>query len=262
MNQMWPFTETAAVHSGARAFASAGLRPSDIDVAQVYDSFTITVLLTLESLGFCAQGEGGAFVESGSLAYQHRRRRPVVQPPRPARRVHGHRGRPPAARHLAGRAARRPEDVPRERYRRVALGHRDDDPGGVAMDKPRPIADALTQPYWDAAADGRLLVQRCEACERYQWYPRAHCVACGGARARLGGGEGHRPPAHVHGAAEDAEPGVRRPTCPTCSRSSSWTRACACRRTWSASTTTRSRCDMPLQVIFVDGLPCFTGDVT
>jgi acetyl-CoA acetyltransferase len=69
MNQMWPFTETAAVHSGARAFASAGMRPSDIDVAQIYDSFTITVLLTLESLGFCAKGEGGAYVESGELTY-------------------------------------------------------------------------------------------------------------------------------------------------------------------------------------------------
>jgi acetyl-CoA C-acetyltransferase len=69
MNQMWPFTETAAVHSGARAFASAGLQPSDIDVAQVYDSFTITVLLTLESLGFCGKGEGGAFVESGALPF-------------------------------------------------------------------------------------------------------------------------------------------------------------------------------------------------
>jgi acetyl-CoA C-acetyltransferase len=69
MNQMWPFTETAAVHSGARAFESAGLQPADIDVVQVYDSFTITVLLTLESLGFCGRGEGGAFIESGSLAF-------------------------------------------------------------------------------------------------------------------------------------------------------------------------------------------------
>jgi acetyl-CoA acetyltransferase len=69
MSQMWPFTETAAVHSGARAFASAGLRPSDIDVAQIYDSFTITVLLTLESLGFCRKGEGGEYVEAGTLSY-------------------------------------------------------------------------------------------------------------------------------------------------------------------------------------------------
>jgi acetyl-CoA acetyltransferase len=68
MNQMWPFTETAAVRSGARALASAGLRLDEIDCAQLYDSFTITVLLTLESLGFCGQGEGGAFVAGGGIA--------------------------------------------------------------------------------------------------------------------------------------------------------------------------------------------------
>jgi len=68
MSQMWPFTETAAVGSGARALASAGMTHDEIDCAQLYDSFTITVLLTLESLGFCGRGEGGAFVDSGALA--------------------------------------------------------------------------------------------------------------------------------------------------------------------------------------------------
>lgn len=64
----WPdFTESACVHSGARAFAQAGVRPEDIDVCQLYDSFTPTVLLTLEGLGFCGKGEGGAFVEDGKL---------------------------------------------------------------------------------------------------------------------------------------------------------------------------------------------------
>ena len=68
MNQMDPFTETAATRSGSDAFATAGMRPDEIDCAQIYDSFTITVLLSLESLGFCPPGEGGAFVEAGEIA--------------------------------------------------------------------------------------------------------------------------------------------------------------------------------------------------
>lgn len=50
------------------AYAMAGLKPSQIDVVQVYDSFTITVLLQLEALGFCKPGESGAFVERGRIA--------------------------------------------------------------------------------------------------------------------------------------------------------------------------------------------------
>jgi acetyl-CoA acetyltransferase len=48
-------------------FRRAGLGPQDIDVAQLYDCFTITVLLQLEDYGFCAKGEGGAFVASGEI---------------------------------------------------------------------------------------------------------------------------------------------------------------------------------------------------
>lgn len=54
--------------SAARAFAAAGITPADVDVLCCYDSFTITVLLTLEALRFCARGEGGPFVEGGTLA--------------------------------------------------------------------------------------------------------------------------------------------------------------------------------------------------
>ena len=49
------------------AFARAGLRPSDVDTLQFYDSFTITVLVLLEDAGFCKKGEGGAWVQQGPL---------------------------------------------------------------------------------------------------------------------------------------------------------------------------------------------------
>jgi acetyl-CoA C-acetyltransferase len=62
-------TVTAAAQSGPEAFADAGVKPSEIDVAMIYDSFTITVLSILEDLGFCAKGEGGAYVSGGRLKF-------------------------------------------------------------------------------------------------------------------------------------------------------------------------------------------------
>ena len=59
---------TAAVESGSIAYAAAGLGPRDVDHVMVYDAFTITTLMFLEDLGFCAKGEGGAFVASGAIA--------------------------------------------------------------------------------------------------------------------------------------------------------------------------------------------------
>jgi acetyl-CoA C-acetyltransferase len=60
-------TYTGAVRSGPRAFEEAGLTPADVDYVSIYDSFTITVVMTLEDLGFCAKGEGGRFVSDGRL---------------------------------------------------------------------------------------------------------------------------------------------------------------------------------------------------
>lgn len=53
--------------SGATAFAEAGVAPADIKAAMIYDSFTITVLMQLEDLGFCKKGDGGKFVADGNL---------------------------------------------------------------------------------------------------------------------------------------------------------------------------------------------------
>ena len=60
-------TYTGAVWSGPPAFAEANVTPSDIQYASICDSFTITVLITLEDLGFCPKGMGGRFVEDGNL---------------------------------------------------------------------------------------------------------------------------------------------------------------------------------------------------
>ncbi len=58
---------SAAAWSGKTAFEEAGLMPADIQYASIYDSFTITVLMQLEDLGFCKKGEGGRFVADGNL---------------------------------------------------------------------------------------------------------------------------------------------------------------------------------------------------
>ncbi len=60
-------TTSAAAVSGPAAFAEAGCAPGDMKYASIYDSFTITVLIQLEDLGFCEKGQGGAFVADGNL---------------------------------------------------------------------------------------------------------------------------------------------------------------------------------------------------
>lgn len=86
ISQMPDLTVGPGNVSGARAFAMASVQHEDIDVAQIYDSFTYTVLLSLEDLGFCQKGEGGPFVsgqrtgpggdfpvntQGGGLSYTH-----------------------------------------------------------------------------------------------------------------------------------------------------------------------------------------------
>ncbi|QFZ84008.1 thiolase domain-containing protein [Variovorax paradoxus] len=67
LNGQVDLSYSGAAISGPIAFAEAGLTPADIQYASIYDSFTITVLIQLEDLGFCKKGEGGRFVADGNL---------------------------------------------------------------------------------------------------------------------------------------------------------------------------------------------------
>jgi acetyl-CoA C-acetyltransferase len=64
-------TTSAGAQSAPIAFGQAGIRPDELDIAMVYDSFSITVMILLEDLGFCAKGEGGAWVEGGRLRWDN-----------------------------------------------------------------------------------------------------------------------------------------------------------------------------------------------
>lgn len=68
ITHMPDLTVTAAVESGRRAYALAGVSPSDVDVLELYDAFTINPVLFLEDLGFCEKGEGGPLVASGATS--------------------------------------------------------------------------------------------------------------------------------------------------------------------------------------------------
>jgi acetyl-CoA acetyltransferase len=61
-------TTTGLAEASRRAFAQAGVKAADVDVVELYDAFTINTILFLEDMGFCAKGEGGAFVSEGNIA--------------------------------------------------------------------------------------------------------------------------------------------------------------------------------------------------
>jgi acetyl-CoA acetyltransferase len=70
--EMWSFRQGPITGSGANAVAprlwqQTGLRPADIDVAEIYDCYSYTIFSQLEAYGFCGEGEAGAFVENGRI---------------------------------------------------------------------------------------------------------------------------------------------------------------------------------------------------
>lgn len=96
IHQATSLTTTGAAISAARAFEMARLEPRDVDLAMVYDCFTITVIILLEDLGFCAKGDGGPFAASGAIGL--RGSLPVNT--HGGLLSHGHPGRPGGIFHL------------------------------------------------------------------------------------------------------------------------------------------------------------------
>ncbi len=68
ISQMPDLTTSAASESGPRAYEMAGVSVTDVNVAMLYDAFTINTIMFLEDLGFCGKGEGGDFVSDGRIA--------------------------------------------------------------------------------------------------------------------------------------------------------------------------------------------------
>ena len=190
-------TTSGAARSGPAAFAEAGVKPADIKYASIYDSFTITVLIQIEDLGFCEKGAGGKFVADGNLISG------VGKLPfntdggglcnnHPANRG-GMTKVIEAVRQLRGEA--HPAVQVKNCDARARAGHRhaawhaalqrDADHGaGVetmadARKIPSPVVTVETQPFWNAARERRFVVPTCTACGKAHWYPRAICPFCG-----------------------------------------------------------------------------------
>ena len=180
MSEWRDFTTSAAALSGPRAFAQAGVAPADIDVCQLYDSFTSTVLLTVEDLGFCAKGEGGPFIGSGAL-------RPGGALPTNtdggglASCHPGYAGNVPdggggqaAARRVRRPAGRRRAPGVCARDGRLLHPQRHDDPGEAVMSRSRtgPRSTPTAKPGGPLCRTGRLMVNTCASCGRNSLYVR------------------------------------------------------------------------------------------
>ena len=195
-----PAIHTGAAKAGEIALRQAGIELSDVDVLELYDCYTYTVLVTLEDYGFCEKGEGGAFVADGKLApggslpVQHRRRSALLllhvglhaagrrRDPgsRPGRRAAGRQARP-RTRLRQRRRAELPLDDDPQQARRIGITMTTT----AAPPKPVPVPDEISAPFFEGALAGQLMLLRCRACGTFMLADRVHRRAAAGALREL-----------------------------------------------------------------------------
>ncbi len=178
---------TGAARSGPRALAMAGITLDDVDVVELYDCYTFTVLVTLEDYGFCEKGEGGAFVSSGILGprrqaqAQHRWWAALgllhVGDDTVVRSGHsgpGPGGRPPGRIPFVGPGQRQRWGV------RPPLDDRSRVGGPVmAVVLGAVERDGNTAAFLDGTARGEFLLRRCTACGGMGGPQEPQCGGCG-----------------------------------------------------------------------------------
>ena len=157
-------TTFASVQSGAAAFAMADVVPTDIDIAEIYDCFTITPIVVVEDLGFCNKGEGGrvpngAHPPRRAIPHEHPRWAAIACPSRKTRwylsRV---RSRPAAARSGRTTSGSRSNACPCPWRRRHVLCARNSHPGGTTMTP--------------------IVLHRCTSCAQSHYMAPQRCPAC------------------------------------------------------------------------------------
>ena len=180
------YTSAGARGVAARLWAAAGLGPGDVDVAEIYDHFSGLVLLSLEDFGFCARGEGGPFAASGALAW------PDGAVPTNTHGgslseayIHGLNHVVEGVRQLRGASTCQVEGAETCLVTSAAGRPHERTGAGPAMtarwfpdEMPMPAVNAETAGWWEAAAEHRLVVQRCSACAATRHPPGPLCPTC------------------------------------------------------------------------------------
>ena len=195
ITEMPDLTVTPGAVGGPAHVRASGDYPDDVDVLMGYDSFTITALLHLEDLGFCAKGEGGPFAadgrlgpggslpmntNGGGLSYTHPGMYGMFLIVEAVRQLHGEAGARQVARRtdcggprLGHRALVHLDRRARHRGHAVTVSAEGAHRGEHLRLEP-PVG-AHSEAFWEATRRGALLVQWCTNCERAIFYPRSFC---------------------------------------------------------------------------------------